>query len=123
MGRYITGDLDYKFWFGVQSSDDADFFGVTGQQPEELEYYFSIEDLPKVKEGIEKCKEALGKNKAKLDKFFKKHNGYNDEMMVEAGFPEKDIPEILKWYARLELGKKIYDYTKKHKSCCFEAEL
>ena len=30
MGRYYNGDIEGKFWFGVQSSDDADFFGVDG---------------------------------------------------------------------------------------------
>jgi len=28
MGRYYNGDIEGKFWFAVQSSDDADFFGV-----------------------------------------------------------------------------------------------
>jgi hypothetical protein len=28
MGRYYHGDIEGKFMFGVQSSDDADFFGV-----------------------------------------------------------------------------------------------
>ena len=28
MGRYYTGDIEGKFWFAVQSSDDADFFGL-----------------------------------------------------------------------------------------------
>lgn len=28
MGRFYSGDIQGKFWFGVQDSDDADFFGV-----------------------------------------------------------------------------------------------
>ena len=40
MGRYYSGDIDGKFWFATQSSNDADFFGVTGYQPEKLEYDF-----------------------------------------------------------------------------------
>ena len=28
MGRYYGGDIEGKFWFGVQSSDDADHFGI-----------------------------------------------------------------------------------------------
>ena len=31
MGRYYNGDIEGKFWFGVQSSDDADFFGKEGE--------------------------------------------------------------------------------------------
>ena len=33
MGRYYYGDIQGKFWFGVQSSDDASYFGV---EPEYL---------------------------------------------------------------------------------------
>jgi len=31
MGRYYYGDIHGKFWVGVQSSDDASFFGVNPQ--------------------------------------------------------------------------------------------
>ena len=27
MGRYYQGDIEGKFWFGIQSSTDANFFG------------------------------------------------------------------------------------------------
>ena len=30
MGRYYSGDIEGKFWFAIQSSDDADYFGVEG---------------------------------------------------------------------------------------------
>jgi hypothetical protein len=30
MGRYYSGDISGKFWFGIQSSHDADYFGVKG---------------------------------------------------------------------------------------------
>ena len=43
MGRYYTGDIEGKFAFGVQASDAADQFGVEGQTPEYLEYYFSAQ--------------------------------------------------------------------------------
>jgi hypothetical protein len=33
MGRYYYGDIQGKFWFGVQNSDDASYFGV---EPEYL---------------------------------------------------------------------------------------
>ena len=51
MGRYYSGDIDGKFWFGVQSSTDADFFGVQGE-PRYYNYYFQKENLPKVVEGL-----------------------------------------------------------------------
>lgn len=37
MGRYYSGDIEGKFWFGTQSSDDATHFGVN---PEiQYDYY------------------------------------------------------------------------------------
>ena len=37
MGRYYSGDIDGKFWFAVQPSDDANYFGVEGERPNYLE--------------------------------------------------------------------------------------
>ena len=59
MGRYYNGDIEGKFWFAVQSSDDADYFGVQGEA-RFLNYYFMTEDLPKIEAGIKKCKKYLG---------------------------------------------------------------
>ena len=39
MGTYYHGDIDGKFWVGVQSSTDAEFFGVEGNA-NFLHYYF-----------------------------------------------------------------------------------
>ena len=47
MGRYYNGDIEGKFWFAVQSSNDADYFGVEGDA-RFLNYYFTEEDLPKI---------------------------------------------------------------------------
>ena len=55
MGRYYNGDIKGKFWFGVQSSDDADFFGQQGQEPNHINYYFDEDDLSDVNKGIDKC--------------------------------------------------------------------
>ena len=32
MGRYYRGDIEGKFLFGIQESNDADFFGTKGIQ-------------------------------------------------------------------------------------------
>ena len=70
MGRYYEGDIEGKFWFAVQESNDADFFGVTGEQPNYLTYFYSTYDLDNIKEGIKTCKTVLGDLKKKLDDFF-----------------------------------------------------
>ena len=82
MGRYYSGDINGKFWFAVQSSNDADFFGVEGEAPEMLEYGFEKDNLSDVKKGLDKCLEELGKNKKILDDFFKEKESYNDAMLV-----------------------------------------
>ena len=82
MGRYYNGDIEGKFWFGVQSSSDADFFGVEGNI-NYLNYHFNESDIPRIKNGIKECKKELGTRKKELDTFFEKNNGYNDVKLVE----------------------------------------
>jgi len=126
MGRYYEGDIDGKFWFGVQSSSDADYFGVEGSTPGFLDYNFEKDDLDKVAVGISECKRYLEKYENKLDKFFDDlDGGYNNEMLTKVlgVVSEKDVRRILEWYARLQLGQKIYDCIKKQGWCRFQAEL
>jgi hypothetical protein len=47
--------------------------------------------LRDIEAGIKACFKKLGKNKVKLDQFFALNNGYNDEMLVKAGFKEEQI--------------------------------
>ena len=132
MGRYYNGDIEGKFWFAVQSSDDADYFGVEGQRPEMLEYYFDDDDLPKVKEGIKNCENCLGDYKNHLDDFFNTDgaDGYNEQKLAnflnkktKKSYTEKGVMFYLEWYARLGLGQKIYDCIKERGQCHFDAEL
>ena len=43
MGRYYEGDIEGKFWFAVQSSDDGEHFGAEEQGSNYIEYYVSKE--------------------------------------------------------------------------------
>ena len=124
MGRYYNGDIEGKFWFAVQSSTDADFFGVVGSEPSYLDYYFSEDNLHDIEEGIAKCEMHLGDWKSKFDQFFEKNNSYNYEMIEEQlGLKEDDARDLLKWYARLDLGTKILKCVQKNGECSFTAEL
>jgi hypothetical protein len=124
MGRYYSGDIEGKFWFGVQASNDASFFGGIESEPNYLNYYFETSDLESIEKGIRKCIKKLGEYKDKLDKFFKDNNGYNDEMIVkELNVPLNKAKELLEWYARLGLGNEILECVKKEGKCEFEAEL
>tara|TARA_R110002124_G_scaffold36337_3_gene117158 strand:+ start:631 stop:1011 length:381 start_codon:yes stop_codon:yes gene_type:complete len=126
MGRYYNGDIEGKFWFAVQSSNDADFFGSEGEEPNTyLNYHFTKDEhLKDIKKGIKECEKELGTWKEKLDKFFKDNNGYNDKMIEDQlGLKEEKSRELLEWYARLELGNQILECVMKQGDCSFEAEL
>ena len=126
MGRHYDGDISGKFWLGIQSSDDADFFGVIGEPPtSDLYYCFNNNNLGKVKKGIETCKKELGIYKEKIDKFFKNlESGWNEEMLVDLlGINRNKVDRLMEWYARLELGQKIMDCIVKNGECSFDAEI
>lgn len=127
MGRYYSGDIEGKFWFGVQSSEDPEFFGAVGSQPNYIDYY--IDDSKRVEEGIKDCLYALGEDKQILDDFFNANNGYNEEMIIDhykalgKTITTKKINELLVWYARLGLGEQIYQCVKENGQCNLQAEL
>lgn len=124
MGRYYNGDINGKFWFAVQSSNDADFFGVTGFQPEVLNYCFEEEDLEGVKEGVDTCLKELGKYKEEIDLFFKDRISYDNKELAD--YLKVEVAQamnLLKWYARLELGQKILKCLEENGSCEFEVEM
>lgn len=136
MGRFYSGDIEGKFWFGVQSSDDADYFGVEGEpvyweeepseddEPYSLGYGFTTENLGTINEGINTCLEVMGEYKEKIDKFFEERTGYNNEDLVkEFELSEERVTELLENYARLELGLKIKQCVEETGSCYFDAEL
>lgn len=119
MGRYYSGDIDGKFWFALQSSDAADRFGVTGQQPDELQYFFTEDDLEGVEEEIKNIEESLGEKKQILDDFFKKTNGYTDQDIEALGVSRDELSD----YADLGLGIKIRNQIRDFGECNFTAEL
>lgn len=118
MGRYYSGDINGKFWFGVQNSDAADRFGVTGDTPSYLSYYFDESNLEEVTAEIESIKENLGDQLQVIEAFFAKNNGYNDDMLVEANITRRELSE----YADLKLGIQIKECIEKNNECAFEAE-
>ena len=126
MGRYYWGDIEGKFWFAVQSSDDASNFGVDGKYYEKtgtIDYEFHKDDLLKVDEQLQKVQDELGSYMGELNEFFKNNNGYNDEMIVEqTNIPADKVKRALELYARHGLGVEIRDCILKNGSCMFEAE-
>ena len=124
MGRYISGDLEGKCWFGVQPSDFADRFGSSGNQPSYLEYWFDEGQLPQIEEELNKIEKFLGKNLKKLDKFFGSRKGYTDEeLRKELNMTDYDSRKVLSEYADYKFGIRLRDYLKEHGECQFDVEL
>lgn len=126
MGRYYNGDISGKFWFGVQRSDAADRFGVTGETSY-IHYCFCPDDLPKVKAELKNIVHHLGGEKElkRIDDFFETHNGYNDEMLKkELGWDDMTLRYKLEEYADYCLGKEIEKCMEENEGfCSFECEL
>jgi len=134
MGRYYTGDIEGKFWFAVQSSDDAEHFGGTNnhvyleddeneENPIEIEFQFTTGDMESIKLGIKECEDKLGEFKFMLDYFFEKESGYNIPQMCKyLGCDEDKTQILLENYARLELGVRIKACVEEKGQCCFSGE-
>lgn len=119
MGRYYSGDIKGKFWFGLQSSVAADRFGVPHCEPSYVTYYYQEQDLDGVEKEINNITESLGNKLKVIEDFFKDRGGYNDEMLAEAGITRDELSE----YADLGLGIQIRDCIIEKGECTFDAEL
>lgn len=120
MGRYYSGDIEGKFWFGIQASEDPEFF-----EPEYtaniIQWEFLKENIENVEEKIDECNTNLGFYGEMLDNFFENKDYYSDSELAK--ILDVTIPflkHILEWYARKELGLKILDKLKKDGKCVFE---
>ena len=119
MGRYYSGDISGKFWFGVQSSNSADRFGVNGYQPEYLEYEFEEHDKQNVESELNRIKDALGDQLQLMEDFFINPAPYTNDMLIGSGINVSKLSE----YADYKLGQKILDCLNENGYCEFTAEL
>ena len=118
MGRYYNGDIEGKFWFGLQPSNAADRFGVTGVEPEHISYYFEEGDLKGVEDEIKSIEESLGDKVKLVEDLFASRESYNDLILADAGITEEDLRQ----YADLKLGRQIRDCIVSIGCCTFDAE-
>jgi hypothetical protein len=119
MGRYYSGDIQGKFWFGLQSSDSATRFGGEMYEPQYVEFHFDEDDLDGIESEVERIEKALGDKVKTIKDFFEINNLYRNEDLEALGISRADLSE----YADLELGIKIRDRVKEHGECRFDAEL
>ena len=120
MSRSYSGDIEGSFFSGIQSSYAADRFGVSGQEPGYIEYYYGEEDLEGVEDEIKVIENNLGNKIQIIETFFKiNNNRYDNKMLEEAGISKKELKE----YADLCLGKKIRDCIIENDGCEFIAQI
>ena len=128
MGRYYSGDIEGKFAFAIQNSDAADRFGVTGQTPNFLEYYFTKDDLKSIKKELKIIEDAFGEHKTALKTYFDLYKTQDDaplsfdSYIKEGGLPELTESQLLEYYDYF-LGRKILECIQETGSCSFDAEL
>ena len=119
MGRYYQGDINGKFWFGLQSSDAASRFGGEELEPSYISYHFNEDHLDEVNEEIKFIEEKLGDNKKIIDDFFNKKDSYSNKDLEDINISQAMLSD----YADLGLGIQIRDCIVENGDCNFDAEL
>lgn len=119
MGRYYSGDIEGKFWFGLQPSNAADRFGVTGCEPGYITYFFNEEHKEEVENELKRIEESLGEQLKMIEEFFSKQPSYTEKTLADYGINTDNLSD----YADYLLGKQILDCINENGCCSFDAEL
>ena len=119
MGRYISGDIEGKCWFAVQSSTFMNRFGVHYSEPNYICYYYDREDLEDMEAELKVIEESMGDQLQKYEEFFSLNPWYSDNALLDAGLDLKHLKD----YADYSFAVKVRDYIKEHGTCGIEVEL
>ena len=119
MGRFISGDVDGKCWFGVQNSDFMDRFGSAYGEPNYISYYYREDDLETLDAELKVIEGSMGDQLLKYQTFFNEGKSYNDNTLKESGLDKKHLSD----YADYSFAIRVRDYVKEHGECSFEVEL
>ncbi len=84
MGRYYQGDIEGKFVFALQSSTAADRFGVTGEYPPHVDYYFDEDNLEDLKIELESIEVGMGEHGNYLKVYYDLY-GSDDDVDIIIG--------------------------------------
>ncbi len=143
MGRYYTGDIEGKFWFALQDSDDATHFGgthdyvdadgeVCEEEKEAIEIYshFDLTHVGDIEDELASCNRQLGELKPIIQTLLASESGfYGSDTFIQTHFGSlgyttfASIKPKLVIYARMSLGQKILDCVKTKGVCNFASEL
>lgn len=110
MGRMYTGDIEGKFWFGIQPSNDAERFGAH----ENSVISYGVDDNDECRERLQEIFTALG-----LREDFAMNA---DELYTLARNDADQSDERAKLYGSRRLGLKIYQCVERQSYCYFEAK-
>lgn len=114
MGRYYSGDIEGKFWFGVQPSTAPAHLGAT-----ETHITYSFSDSEDLLRRITQLRKEMGKDFDKLERFFANHTYYSEEdLEKELGATPERVRTVLGLYADYKLGEKVYNYMQKNDGYC-----
>lgn len=113
MGRYYTGQISGKFWFAVQSSDDASHFGVNCK--EEICYYICNCPYEGIENYCSNCYESFEQHiKDIKENYDETYNEASEKTYNEAyneisySFTENDIEKVKDMITKLEKDVGIY---------------
>ncbi len=120
MGRYYNGDINGKFWFAVQSSDDAEQFGASASESGYIPY--SATELCPIKSRLCQIFDELQEPPV----FWDIESSDKDETEFYAAYSkyrEEHEDSGDKLWAALDIGLRLYHVVKAEGYCYFEAEL
>lgn len=102
MGRYYNGDIEGKFWFALQPSNCGEQYKAT--QGNFVRYEVDRDNYDFIKQKLREQKASISFDK--IETFFEENNGYNDQMLEEAGIAKDE----LSIFADIGFGKKIIKF-------------
>lgn len=112
MGRYYDGDIEGKFWFGLQSSTAPERFCAREVAEQVIEYYIDRDDLPEIKKEIEniendpEVQKIINLFKEVKEEDSKSFFAFSKENIKKHNLTRKAMED----YADLLLGRQIRDY-------------
>jgi hypothetical protein len=126
MGRYYDGDIDGKWWFGVQSSTTPEKFGA---EPSFIEY--TIYKGEEFADTMKELKKGLGDKIKILDEFFDKQIAYSNDDLLEyvkkthSEYTNSELDNDLSHYADYKFGLDVAKHFKESGEdyCSISSEL
>ena len=115
MGRYVSGDIDHKFWFAIQDTDALTRFGGTDMSM--LSWYWGEEDLVECESSLKDIWKRSIEYTDKSPRYWinKARNGVSIS-------EEKENIQAYTLAADFELGLKIRRAIKSNGECFAEGE-